>query len=277
MPGNPQRRDLEVSGAGQYIYYTADAFRYLYQQISGNCTIVARITSLKYPDTIWDQAGVMMRATLDPSAPNAFMAMGWINDVYSQFRSTESGSTTQTSAEVTQQYNSNDITQIPYWLEIVRTGSNLTCYYSSDNNDYPANWTQIGATTAIAMTDPIYVGLAITGGNTTMLATALFDNVSIINGSPCATPTFSPAAGTFATSTAVTISTTTSGATIRYTTNGTTPSSRSARSTAARSPSPRPRRCRPSPMRPAIPTVPWRPGCTPSTAVRFPLPTLCYG
>ena len=36
---------FEVSGAGQYIYYTADAFRYLYQQISGNCTIVARITS----------------------------------------------------------------------------------------------------------------------------------------------------------------------------------------------------------------------------------------
>ena len=42
-----------------------------------------------------------MRATLDPSAPNAFMAMGWINDVYSQFRSTEDRSAAQTSAEVT--------------------------------------------------------------------------------------------------------------------------------------------------------------------------------
>ena len=41
----------------------------------------------------------------------------------------------------------------------------------------------------------------------------------------CATPTFNPAAGTFTTSTSVTISTTTGGATIRYTTNGTTPSS----------------------------------------------------
>ena len=42
---------------------------------------------------------------------------------------------------------------------------------------------------------------------------------------PCATPTFNPAAGTFTTSTSVTISTTTGGATIRYTTDGTTPSS----------------------------------------------------
>ena len=41
----------------------------------------------------------------------------------------------------------------------------------------------------------------------------------------CAAPTFNPAAGTFTTSTSVTISTTTGGASIRYTTNGTTPSS----------------------------------------------------
>ena len=40
----------------------------------------------------------------------------------------------------------------------------------------------------------------------------------------CATPAFSPAAGTFTSSATVTISSTTSGATIRYTTDGSTPS-----------------------------------------------------
>ena len=40
----------------------------------------------------------------------------------------------------------------------------------------------------------------------------------------CAAPSFNPAAGTFTTSTSVTITTSTGGATIRYTTNGTTPS-----------------------------------------------------
>ena len=41
---------------------------------------------------------------------------------------------------------------------------------------------------------------------------------------PVATPTFSPAAGTYSTAQTVTISTATSGASIRYTTNGSTPS-----------------------------------------------------
>ena len=48
-------------------------------------------------------------------------------------------------------------------------------------------------------------------------------NITVEN--QCAAPTFNPAAGTFTTSTSVTISTSTGGATIRYTTNGTTPSS----------------------------------------------------
>ena len=40
----------------------------------------------------------------------------------------------------------------------------------------------------------------------------------------CAAPSFNPAAGTYTTSTSVTITTRTGGATMRYTTNGTTPS-----------------------------------------------------
>ena len=48
-----------------------------------------------------------------------------------------------------------------------------------------------------------------------------FDNGS--SQSACATPTFSPAAGSYGSAQNVTIGTTTGGATIRYTTNGTTP------------------------------------------------------
>ena len=67
----------------------------------------------------------------------------------------------------------------------------------------------------------------------------------------CATPTFNPAAGTYTTSTSVTISTATSGASIRYTTNGTTPSSTVGTVYSSAVSITVPPRCRPSPMRPA--------------------------
>ena len=44
-----------------------------------------------------------------------------------------------------------------------------------------------------------------------------------VNSDQCATPTFTPAAGTYSSAQSVTISTTTGGATIRYTTDGSTP------------------------------------------------------
>jgi len=54
-------------------------------------------------------------------------------------------------------------------------------------------------------------------------------DITLIEGpapvTPCATPTFSPAAGTYSSAQTVTISTETEGATIYYTTDGTTPSS----------------------------------------------------
>ena len=66
-------------------------------------------------------------------------------------------------------------------------------------------------------------------GNVTLQAAAL-----VANGLPtAATPTFSPAAGTYTTSQSVTLSDSTSGSTIYYTTNGTTPTTSSTKYTGA--------------------------------------------
>jgi len=195
-----------VTGAGVDIQNTADAFRYVYRQASGDTIMIARVATQQNTSG-WAKAGVMMRADLTAGAANALMAVTPSNGVTSQYRTSAGGSTTPIGAGGV----------APEWVKIIRTGNNFACYCSTDGS----SWTQVGSTTAITMIDPIYVGLAVCSQADPTLCTATFDNVKAM---PIA-PVFSPAPGTFTGTQTVAISTTTSGASIRYTTDGTTPSS----------------------------------------------------
>jgi len=100
------------------------------------------------------------------------------------------------------------VNKVEFYQGITLLGTDSTSPYS-----YP--WTNVAAG-SYALT-----ALAYDNNNVTTASSV----VNITVSDPCAAPTFSPAAGTFTTSTAVTISTTTGGASIRYTTDGTTPTS----------------------------------------------------
>jgi len=65
----------------------------------------------------------------------------------------------------------------PYYLRLVRQGSTFTGYASATNG----NWTILGSRT-ISMNSTIYVGLATTSHRDGTLASAIFDNVQVING-----------------------------------------------------------------------------------------------
>jgi hypothetical protein len=64
---------------------------------------------------------------------------------------------------------------MPYWVKVVRSGNNFSGFGSPDG----VNWTQIGPTQTIPMAQNVYIGLAVSSDNNSMLATATFDNVTI--------------------------------------------------------------------------------------------------
>jgi len=156
-----------VSGAGAGITSTADAFRYVYRQFSGNTTIVARVAT-EASGTSTERAGVMMRQNLNANSIEASSLHMPTSSyyVYFQRRTSAGGSTSSSSATGA---------AAPYWVKLVRSSNTLSAYLSANGS----SWTQVGSGTTVTMTDPIYVGLAVTSGSTNAAKTVTFDNVSI--------------------------------------------------------------------------------------------------
>src|SRR5258708_15649496 len=60
-----------LNASGQWIYSTADGMHFVYQSVSGDATVVARVLSVQ-GGSVYNQAGVMIRETLDTGSTNAF-------------------------------------------------------------------------------------------------------------------------------------------------------------------------------------------------------------
>ena len=154
-----------VSGAGScFGCSTVDGMHFVYQSLSGDGTILARIKSLQGGTA--PRAGVMIRETLSPSAT---LASAGFNGNYMYFwdrPTTGSNSAYQST---------NTYYTLPYWAKLVRSGNTFSAYQSSDG----VNWIQIGSNVTVTMAQSVFVGLAVTSGSASTLTTATFDNVSI--------------------------------------------------------------------------------------------------
>lgn len=63
-----------VDGAGGDIWDRADAFRFVYQPVVGDATIVARVVA-EDAMHVYAKAGVMFRDQFDPAAPHVILDM----------------------------------------------------------------------------------------------------------------------------------------------------------------------------------------------------------
>jgi hypothetical protein len=158
-----------VNGAGAQIYGTADAFHFVYQPLNGDGTIIARLVGIS--GGVSNAAvGVMIRNTLDAASANAKTA-DWpaFHGIFFDLRSVSGGSTTEPGSQ--------SGATAPYWIKISRSGNSFSSYTSPDG----VTWTQLSTSQSITMNSSVYIGLAVSSGSTSALASATFDNVSITN------------------------------------------------------------------------------------------------
>jgi len=152
-----------VVGSGADIWGTADEFRYVYQSASGDCEIRARVATQQNTDG-WAKAGVMIRETTGATAKHAMMAVTPANGLAFQYRTATGGASTHVAGGAG---------TAPWWVRLVRSGSTITAYKSTDGS----NWTTVGSV-SISMTASVQIGLAVTSHLDGTLNTSTFSNVT---------------------------------------------------------------------------------------------------
>jgi hypothetical protein len=153
-----------VKGAGADIWGNSDAFRYAYRTLTADGTIVARVSSLTGSES-WTKAGVMMRQTLDAGSAQAMMLVSRGSGLAFQRRTVTGGTSAHTSGGAG---------TAPVWLKLSRSGPVVTASVSSDG----ASWRVVGST-SMSFSGAIYVGLAVTSHSTSVVATGVFDSVTV--------------------------------------------------------------------------------------------------
>jgi uncharacterized repeat protein (TIGR01451 family) len=182
-----------LDGAGADEYGPNDQSHFVYQTLSGDGSIVARVR-FQTNSSPWAKAGLMIRQSTATGAPfvdalvtpdvpsatpdyagtgcdaNGCLAPGQpplpVAGYGVRMQDSASGSAT---GQVLAGYTAPD-----KWLKLVRSGSTFTSYESADG----VTWTQIGVQT-VSMTGPVDIGLFDTGHNIGQVSTAAFDNVSV--------------------------------------------------------------------------------------------------
>jgi parallel beta-helix repeat protein len=161
-----------LRGGGADIYGTADAFRFAYQDFTGDVTVTARLSTLENKNS-WTKAVVMIRQDLTNGSKNVATVVSPIatNKYRQQVRSSAGGSTSTASSAAS--------SAVPTWLRLERAGNTFRSYHSSNGT----SWTLI-ATATVTMTGTVRAGIGVTSHVAGTLAQAVFTNVGFITPGP---------------------------------------------------------------------------------------------
>ena len=119
-----------VAGSGGDVYGTADGFRFAYQTLTGDGSIVARVVQNQNTNA-WSKVGVEIRESLAAGSKHVAMVTTATNGPQLVYRTATGGSSTSvngTAAKFT-----------PTWVRLVRSGNVITASRSADG----VSWTTV--------------------------------------------------------------------------------------------------------------------------------------
>ena len=156
-----------MNGMGTDLVGTADQGRFVYKQLTGNGAIVARVDRLVATDG-QAKACVMIRQTLQANSMMAYSTLTAGYGCYFVVRPAAGAAATSDLAVATA---AQTAVRAPVWLKLERVGNQFNAYYAT--TAAPTTWIASPLKPqTVAMTDPVYIGLAVTSHVATGVAEA---------------------------------------------------------------------------------------------------------
>ncbi len=156
-----------VRGSGADMWHGSDGMHFVYQPITGDFEISARVTKLQNTNAS-ARAGVMFRETLESGARGLYVVLRPTLESQAVFRPVAR----QNYIPRPGPFGPN--VHVPYWVKASRTGGTINAYVSPDGQAW-----KLVRTADVTYNDTLYVGLIVNGHNDSALCTSVFDNVAL--------------------------------------------------------------------------------------------------
>ena len=164
--------EFRLRGSGD-VSLAADQFHYTYRTLNGDGAIQARL--LRHTGAVgadaWPKAGIMVRSSLDPAAPNALLFI--VDNVSFQGAVLQERAVLGGGSSVVGAYSG---AMVPHWLRLEREGTSVRGLLSTDGDA----WSAIGSAT-VALDEEAHLGLVVASGDRQGGAAieVVFDAVSV--------------------------------------------------------------------------------------------------
>jgi hypothetical protein len=164
------RKNYVVKGGGSNMWFSSDAFHFVWKKVSGDVSLAADISFRGEGGDPHRKACLMVRQSLDPDSAYADAALHGDGLTSLQYREAKAAPTREIQSNV----------KAPHRLRLEKRGKYVSLFVAREGESlHPA-----GGSFRLLLEDPFYVGLAVCAHNDSNLETAVFSNVELSEGAP---------------------------------------------------------------------------------------------
>jgi TolB protein len=168
-----------LTGSGENMWFTSDAFHFAWKQVSGDIALTADIAFVEKtgekPGNPHRKAVLMIRQNLDPDSPYADVALHGAGLTSLQFRDTKGANTHEVESNIS----------APHRLRIEKRGDFIYVFLAAAAGD---SLRPSGASIKLPLQGSFYVGIGICSHDKDVVEKAVFSNVDLTTPAASAAP-----------------------------------------------------------------------------------------